>query len=318
MKNLIKIFSIILFILLFINGCNAPQNKNKSKLDQDTISIVKSNIPTIEEIINYMCSNEIVDREKGTLGNKKVTEYLNNVFKELELEYVFNSSYLNTFEYEESSNVFLNANNVVGKIKGKDSTKTIILTAHFDAWYNGALDNASGVASLIQIANNLKTYTKENELDYDIIFCLTNLEMNRYIGSKAFIKDIQTQQYKDIVNINIDCIGAKNAGPMSIKNLSRIKESSNLYFELKNIYDEMNIEYIDDFSTNKTKQAFKRKDGVSDYIAFEQKDIPNMQVAQYGIAEFILNENDKPNILDFNKINEISNALTELIKRYNF
>ncbi|MBX4265470.1 M28 family peptidase [Clostridium estertheticum] len=56
---------------------------------------------------------------------------------------------------------------VVGVIKGKDSKKVVIISAHFDHLgiikgkiMRGALDNASGVSSLIKIANVLKEKSK--------------------------------------------------------------------------------------------------------------------------------------------------------------
>ncbi|MDU4880700.1 MAG: M28 family peptidase, partial [Clostridioides difficile] len=49
----------------------------------------------------------------------------------------------------------------MGKISGKDSGTAIILTAHFDAWFNGAVDNASGVATVLEIAKLLKDTSKK-------------------------------------------------------------------------------------------------------------------------------------------------------------
>ena len=52
---------------------------------------------------------------------------------------------------------------------------------------------------------------------------MTNAEMAQFIGSQNFVEDI-IPIYDDIYNINIDCVGAKSAGPLALKNISRIEE----------------------------------------------------------------------------------------------
>ncbi|MBP1890901.1 hypothetical protein J2Z53_002553 [Clostridium moniliforme] len=326
MKTLLKVFFLLILTLSFVS-CNISNDKLNKSTSKDENFISKNNdkkiednkitqVPNTKEIIEFLCSDEIKSREAGTEGNKKTTKYLEKIFNELDLEYVFNNSYLNTFKYKSENEKIEEASNVVGKISGNNSKKAIILTAHFDAWFNGALDNASGVASTINIANSLKEYSKSNSLNYDIVFCLTNLEMNRFKGSEAFIKDIK-DVYDEMFNINIDCIGVNNNKPMAIKNLSKIDISQKLYDLLKETYDEYGVKHMDTFSTPKTRMAFERNQGVSDYISFEKANIPNMQIAQIGIQDYILNENDTPKNLDIDLINKISKSIISLIKKFN-
>lgn len=288
-----------------------------SSVDKNNKEIeVEKSIPNTEEIVEYMCSEEIKDRAGGTEGNLKVTNYLDEIFKNINLEYVFDNTYLQKFKYEDESGE-KDISNVVGKISGKDNRKAIVITAHFDAWFNGALDNASGVSSAIKVINELKIYSKDENLNYDVIVCLTNLEMNRRRGSAAFIKEIKNK-YDEMYNINIDCIGVKNGEPMAVKNLSKIEKSKKLYDGIKEVYDRNNIEYVNAFSTPKTQKAFEQGMGVSDYFEFEKENIPNMQVAQKGINGYILNENDIPSNLDLEEIDRISEALIELVKKIEF
>lgn len=314
MKKLFILISSLLVSLLFIS-CNSNQNTAISPELSTTTENTNIEIPSTQEIIQYLCSKNIEDRSEGTKGNLLVTNYLNDIFEQLNLDYVFNNSYLNEFNYANINNETTYASNVVGKISGSDSTTAIIITAHFDAWFNGAIDNASGVASLIDIAKNLKIYSESNNLNYDIIFCLTNLEMSQFKGSKAFIKSINNK-YTNLFNVNIDCIGVNNNQPMAIKNLSNILSSQKLYDDLKESYDLYNIKYIDDFSTPKTKLAFEQNQGVSDYISFEKNNIPNMQIAQKGINDYILTENDTPDKLDINLIDNISKAISHFLKNF--
>ena len=307
MKKYFKLF--IILILLIVLSYIVIRNTSKVSTPASKVN----NIPNTEEIINYLCSETINDRAIGTEGNKLVTKYIENLFKDLELNPVFSDSFLNNFYYESEN---LNLSNVVGKLNGTNNKKAIIITSHFDAWCNGALDNASGVATTFRIINKLKKDINTIPLKYDVIFVMTNAEMAQFIGSQNFVEDI-IPIYDDIYNINIDCVGAKSAGPLALKNISRIEDSSILYDSLKETLKENNIEYSDTFSTDKVEYFYNNNSGVSDYFSFEKNGIPNIHIAQQGISDLILNDNDNPENLDFNKIDILGDTLAKFIQQIN-
>ena len=307
MKKSFKLF--IILILLIVLSYIVIRNTSKVSTPASKVN----NIPNTEEIINYLCSETINDRAIGTEGNKLVTKYIENLFKDLELNPVFSDSFLNNFYYESEN---LNLSNVVGKLNGTNNKKAIIITSHFDAWCNGALDNASGVATTFRIINKLKKDIDTIPLKYDVIFVMTNAEMAQFIGSQNFVEDI-IPIYDDIYNINIDCVGAKSAGPLALKNISRIEDSSILYDSLKETLKENNIEYSDTFSTDKVEYFYNNNSGVSDYFSFEKNGIPNIHIAQQGISDLILNDNDNPENLDFNTIDILGDTLAKFIQQIN-
>ena len=307
MKKSFKLF--IILILLIVLSYIVIRNTSKVSTPASKVN----NIPNTEEIINYLCSETINDRAIGTEGNKLVTKYIENLFKDLELNPVFSDSFLNNFYYESEN---LNLSNVVGKLNGTNNKKAIIITSHFDAWCNGALDNASGVATTFRIINKLKKDINTIPLKYDVIFVMTNAEMAQFIGSQNFVEDI-IPIYDDIYNINIDCVGAKSAGPLALKNISRIEDSSILYDSLKETLKENNIEYSDTFSTDKVEYFYNNNSGVSDYFSFEKNGIPNIHIAQQGISDLILNDNDNHENLDFNKIDILGDTLAKFIQQIN-
>lgn len=234
-------------------------------------------VSDIKEVINYLCSDEIKDRQFRSDGNQKVAEYINNLYKEMNLEFVFEDSYFSSFNCD-----LININNIIGKISGENNKKAIILTAHFDAVYNGAVDNASGVSAVIEIAKNLKEFSKTNKLNQDVIFLMTNAELYGYRGSEEFILKLPELGYDNVYNINIDCIGVKdsyNSNGLGLKNISHIEESEKLYSGIKEILEEYEIDYTDDFSTEKSKLAYDQGYGVSDYIFFELNGYPNIHIA---------------------------------------
>ena len=294
---------------------------NDTNLEQDESKVVSDNIVqeesieekfTVSEVVEYLCSKEVKDREYNKEGNRKTTEYINELYKQLNLEFVFGKSYLDNFFCND-----INISNVVGKISGKDNSTAIILTAHFDAWFNGAVDNASGVATVLKIAKLLEDTSKKQSLNYDVIFLMSNGEMALFSGSRDFVTKLEKLQYQRVFNINIDCVGMKdsyNSKPLGLKKLSKIRDSEILYSGIKEIFNNNNIDFVDDYPTEKAKFAFEQNMGVSDYFAFEENNHANIHICQQGVSEFILNEKDTPELIDYEKIEKLANILSLYIQ----
>ena len=112
-------------------------------------------------------------------------------------------------------------NNVVGILKGNDSTvPPLVLGAHFDhvgtdlsgTIYNGALDNASGTAFLLELARYIKNLGTP---DRDIIFVAFNGEELGLKGSTAFAEEY-TDMLKGSRVYNFDMIGSYDGVPLCI------------------------------------------------------------------------------------------------------
>ena len=98
-------------------------------------------IPTTDEIINTLCSDEFGGRLVGSEGNKKAENYIAEIFKDLNLEPLFDESYYQTYSQEinennglvgDSKGKYIEVNNIVGVIKGCDHTNAVVISAHFD------------------------------------------------------------------------------------------------------------------------------------------------------------------------------------------
>jgi Peptidase family M28 len=111
----------------------------------------------------------------------------------------------------------LSTENVVGVIKGKKyPDEYVVIMAHYDHLgkrlngnvYNGAYDNASGTAAMMEVANAF-AHAKKNGLqpDRSIIFIAATAEEIGLMGSKYFLykSGIDTKKIKAV--INMDMIG---------------------------------------------------------------------------------------------------------------
>lgn len=146
---------------------------------------------------------------------------------------------------------------------------------------------------------------------------MSNGEMALFSGSRDFVTKLEKLQYQRVFNINIDCVGMKdsyNSNPLGLKKLSKIRDSEILYSGIKEIFNNNNIDFVDDYPTEKAKFAFEQNMGVSDYFAFEENNHANIHICQQGVSEFILNEKDTPELIDYEKIEKLANILSLYIQ----
>lgn len=136
-------------------------------------------------IVSTLASDEMKGRKFGTSENDKAAEYIAGEFKKNNLGYCFGDSYLIPFEYKGNKGY-----NVCGIKKGT-SEKSLAFSAHFDHIgtnnkegdniYNGADDDASGVSTVIGLAD----YFSNKKTDFSMVFMAFNAEEMGLIGSKA-------------------------------------------------------------------------------------------------------------------------------------
>lgn len=195
-------------------------------------------------------------------------------------------------------------NNVVGLIEGKDKKKAIVLSAHFDhvgkmgnSIYKGAIDNASGTAVLLDLAERLKEKSKDTTFDKDIIIAAFNAEEDGLIGSFEFVKDY-AGQYDEIININIDCVGSKTAGAIYLDDSFEINDE--LIKSLKPYLDKYNLEYMDGYY------------GLSDNHSFATRDYPGITIGQ-GELKYIHTKQDTVEDVDFDYLERVSNAVFDFV-----
>jgi Zn-dependent M28 family amino/carboxypeptidase len=109
----------------------------------------------------------------------------------------------------------LSSNNVIGLIEGSDAEakrEHILLTAHWDhlgigpvvngdSIYNGALDNASGVADLLAIARQLATGPRPKR---SVLFAFVTAEESGLLGSEFLGLNPVVPPEDLVANLNVD------------------------------------------------------------------------------------------------------------------
>lgn len=113
----------------------------------------------------------------------------------------------------------MNSNNVAGMLDGADArlkTEYVVFTAHWDHLgvgeadkngdkiYNGALDNASGCASVLSIAEAFTRLPATQKPKRSILFLFTTAEEQGLLGADYYAKHPLVPVERTAANVNID------------------------------------------------------------------------------------------------------------------
>lgn len=207
-----KISLLVLFISLL--GCKQEYSyKNK-----------------IKEDVAFLADDTLEGRETGTKGEQAAAAYIVERFKELGLQPKGTEGFYQTFTFKPKKGPhgevdYTNAGvdstitgtNVLAYIDNQ-AENTIIIGAHYDHLgygsegslhrgdkeiHNGADDNASGVAVMLDLAGKLKTANSSN----NYLFMAFSGEEMGLLGSNYFTKNATLDLSKANYMINMDMVG---------------------------------------------------------------------------------------------------------------
>lgn len=135
-------------------------------------------------------------------------------FKAVPMNVTTKIELLNNFRHSKS-------NNVIATIKGtKRPDETIIYTAHWDhlgvgepvngdSIYNGAIDNAAGVAALFELAKAFKA--AKHKPERTIVFIALTAEEEGLLGSSFYANNPIFPLNKTVANLNMDAFNPLGA-----------------------------------------------------------------------------------------------------------
>ena len=164
--------------------------------------------------LETLSSDSMEGRLTGTEGNARARAYILQRFKEIGIQ-PFGDSYERPFKFQGRGGGERSGVNVIGLIRGRrDATRFIAVTAHYDhigvrngQIYNGADDNASGVAALLAVAARLHAEKPEHSL----LLAALDAEESGTNGAKALLNDPPVGRDAILMNVNLDMV-ARDAG----------------------------------------------------------------------------------------------------------
>ena len=295
-----------LIILVTLISCKT-ENKVENKIKED---------------IAFLADDKLEGRQTGTKGEKAAADYIASRFKSLGLEEKGTKGYFQEFSFkpktdphsqvkftETNTDSTLTGINVIGFINN-NAKETIVVGAHYDhlgygsegslyrgkekAIHNGADDNASGVAVMLNLASKLKNSDKGN----NYLFMAFSGEEMGLLGSNYFVKNATINT--DFINymINMDMVG-------------RLKQDSTLA-----VYGVGTSPIFKQVisASNKNFKIIENESGVgpSDHTSFYLNDIPVLHFFT-GQHEDYHKPSDDSEKLNYEGMETISNYIFDII-----
>ncbi|MCK4561166.1 MAG: M28 family peptidase [Calditrichia bacterium] len=287
-----------------------------------------------ESIVSYVKKGKYQLMDQPVINKTNILPYITvneQTFNELlnfgsysyqELEsYLAEQKTLPSFEFTNSARInwmfdttgTVETRNVIGIIEGIDPDlkhEYIGIGAHYDhlgigmaGIYNGADDNASGTAALLEIA---KAFAKRWENKRSVLVTFHTAEEKGLLGSKYLVRDSTITNNMN-AHINMDMIGRGSAD--SIYCLGSDKLSSELYDLVETVNaDGVNI-YLDYRlnNPNDPQRLYYR----SDHYSYAKKNIPNVFFFDYEMEDYhrVTDDLDKINYSKIQKIARLVYAI---------
>lgn len=197
--------------------------------------------------VYYLADDELHGRAAGSADAAKAAEYITEYFQEVGLSPFFDTWEQTFNRYDTNS-----YRNVIGWIEGSDpelKKQYIVVGAHYDHLgikngrvYNGADDNASGTATIIELARLLKPH--QNLMKYSVIFCAFDGEEIGLWGSSALadtlarmglIRNVKAMFSIDMVGwygqsgfLRLAGVGTLDEGRQACRTAARINDTAHL------------------------------------------------------------------------------------------
>jgi aminopeptidase YwaD len=193
--------------------------------------------------------------------------------------------------------------NIIGR-KGNNSKERIVITAHIDAKKGtpGAIDNATGVVILLLLAEILKDYNGNKQIE---IVAFNGEDYYAVPGQMEYLRLNQNKFNEVFININID-----GAGYLEGK-------SAFSFYGLSQINKNIALNTINNFSGIVEGKQWVQ----GDHSIFTQQGCPAIAVSSQWFTDNIDNQTithtlkDNINIVDSSKLVEISEALKLIVSQ---
>lgn len=216
---------VFLFLLAGLLSCKTEPKVAENKIKED---------------VAFLADDKLEGRQTGTKGEVLASEYITKRFKAIGLQPKGTEGFLQAFsfkpktdphsevEFTTNADSTITGHNVIGFIDNKAKT-TIVIGAHYDhlgfggegslyrgeekAVHNGADDNASGVAVLLNLASRLKVKNDNAEIKdkNNYLFMAFSGEEMGLLGSNYFTKNPTIDEETINYMINMDMVGRMKA-----------------------------------------------------------------------------------------------------------
>jgi hypothetical protein len=267
---------------------------------------------SLRKHVDILASDTLEGRGEGTNGIKKARKYIIEEFEKAGIK-----PYGGKYEYDFSfqiQTVRALSENIVAYIEGSDpvlKNEYIVIGAHYDhlGWkgpknkkivYNGADDNASGTASIIEVAKLLNQ--NKSSLKRSIIIVAFGGEESGLFGSKNFFTDSIIAPSKIKCMFSMDMVGMyKTNKGVTLTGMETLKDYKQL------------LELAQAKTPIRIAKTTGNIEGRTDTRSFADEGIPSIHVFT-GFKSHYHQPEDDSNLLDYEGMAVLDKFIYELTR----
>ena len=253
-----------------------------------------------------LAGDSLRGRKAGSEDAAKAAAYIVKQFEEIGIQPYFEEGWYQTFEKAGTT-----YKNVVGILPGNDPVmkdEYIIIGAHYDHLgvrndeiYNGADDNASGTATIIEMARILKS--QQGDLKRSVIVVAFDAEEIGLWGSDYLSKNLDLSKVK--LMMSIDMVGWLEKGKtLRLQGAATIKDGKRL---LREEAEKMHIDIKPkDFETSIL--------GATDTQGFAKRGVATLYVTT-GLKSPYHKPEDDPELIDYKGLDRVTDYMADVTMR---
>lgn len=257
---------------LAIGACApAPTVDVERRPEPATVAIDSA---TLLRDVGVLAHDSMEGRLVGTPGSARARAFLLRRFAQIGLQPVGGSTFEHPFTFTRGDTQIQGVN-LVGMVRGAERPEQyIVVTAHYDhvgirngEIYNGADDNASGTAALLQIAEH---FTRRQPR-HSMLFVAFDAEEGGLNGARAFVAQPPVPKDALVLNVNMDMVGRNDAGQLYVAGTHHYPQ---LLPHVREVATVAEIELIPGHDTPNPARPSDDWTSASDHGAFHAAGIP--------------------------------------------
>ena len=271
-----------------------------------SITLAQTQQERLTRHVYTLAGDSLRGRKAGSEDAAKAAAYIVKQFEEIGIQPYFEEGWYQTFEKAGTT-----YKNVVGILPGNDPVmkdEYIIIGAHYDHLgvrndeiYNGADDNASGIATIIEMARILKS--QQGDLKRSVIVVAFDAEEIGLWGSDYLSKNLDLSKVK--LMMSIDMVGWLEQGKtLRLQGAATIKDGKRL---LREEAEKMHIDIKPkDFETSIL--------GATDTQGFAKRGVATLYVTT-GLKSPYHKPEDDPELIDYMGLDRVTDYMADVTMR---
>ncbi len=272
------------------------------------------NAARMQKDVEILAADDMQGRVPGSAELDKAADYIAQEFAQAGLKPGGdNGTYFQSFKIKAENGEQVTVKNVLGVIPGKQEKmqgQSVVLSAHYDhlgkGWpdagdgnkgkiHNGADDNASGVAVMLELA---RTLGKSMKPERAVVFAAFSAEEAGLLGARYYVENYKAYPVEKVIgNLNIDTVGRLGENKLLIL-------GSNSAREWKFIF--MGASFVTGVQTELPSQDISS----SDQVAFIEAGVPGVQFFA-GASPDYHKPSDTADKIDYNGLVKVAAIVRE-------